>query len=477
MRKAKLLLRNAAFLLRHATSRLTHVLLEISIAAMLLGAPLGITAASAASNGVLSMEAGNGKVVTLEGAATNVFVADPKVAEVRPASASTLFVFGVGAGHTTVAALDNTGHLIAQYEVTVLPSHFGANQAQAAIARMLPGGRIAVQPAAKGLLLTGRVGDAGEAAQAVAIARGFVGDNQSVENQITIQSAIQVTLQVRIAEMSRQVVRNLGVNWSALGNIGTISKFSPFAALGLIANSDPTKATPNPANPLNLGGNFNAVVDALAQDNLAHILAEPTLTAISGQPASFLVGGEFPIPISGQNGSISVAFKNFGVALTFVPTVFSDGRISVHVAPEVSSISDQNAVTVAAGSSNFVIPSLVVQRAETTVELGSGQSFAIAGLLQDTVTHGTNGLPFLGDVPILGPLFRSDAFNRQQTELVILVTPFIVHPVDDRLALHTPDENYTPPGELDRLLLLHQTGDGRPGAPMRIPGDAGFVVQ
>ena len=128
-------------------------------------------------------------------------------------------------------------------------------------------------------------------------------------------------------------------------------------------------------------------------------------------------------------------------------------------------------------SSSFAIPSLVVQHAETTVELGSGQSFAIAGLLQDTVTHNANGLPFLGDIPILGPLFRSDAFSRQQTELVILVTPFVVHPVNDRLALHSPDENYTPPGELDRLLLLHQTGDGRPAAPMHIPGDAGFVVQ
>jgi pilus assembly protein CpaC len=487
MRKIKRLMRNAPFLLRRATSCLTHVLLEISIAAMLLGAPLGIIAASGAPNGALSMEAGNGKVVTLDGAATNVFVADPKVAEVRPASASTLFVFGVGPGHTTVAALDNTGHLIAQYEVTVLPSHFGANQAQAAIARMIPGGRITVQPAAKGLLLTGQVENPGEAAQAAAIARGFIGDNQAVENQIAIQSSIQVTLQVRIAEMSRQVVRNLGVNWSALGNIGTIAKFSPFAALGLVANSDSTAATSipaipgvnngNPPNPLNLGGSFNAVIDALAQDNLAHILAEPTLTTISGQPASFLVGGEFPIPVSGQNGSITVAFKNFGVALSFVPTVFSDGRISVHVAPEVSSISTQNAVTVAAGSSSFQIPSLVVQRAETTVELGSGQTFAIAGLLQDTVAHNANGLPFLGDVPILGPLFRSDAFNRQQTELVILVTPFVVHPVDDRLALHTPDENYTPPGELDRLLLLHQTGDGHSGTPVRIPGDAGFVVQ
>jgi pilus assembly protein CpaC len=225
------------------------------------------------------------------------------------------------------------------------------------------------------------------------------------------------------------------------------------------------------------GGNFNGVIDALAQDNLAHILAEPNLTVMSGQPANFLVGGEFPIPISQINGAISVDFKKFGVSLNFLPTVFSDGRINVHVAPEVSSLSNANSVTVASGNNAFVIPSLVVQHAETTVELGSGQSFAIAGLLQDVVTHNANGLPFLGDVPVLGPLFRSDAFNRQQTELVILVTPFIVHPVNDRNTLHLPDENYTPPGELDRLLFLHQTGTNTPATPVKVPGAAGFVVQ
>jgi pilus assembly protein CpaC len=471
----------------HVRFRLTRLLLEISIAAMVIGSPWAGLPASAAPvaqaappRGVLSMEAGSGKVVTLEGDASNVFVADPKVAEVRPASASSLFVFGVGPGHTTVAALDSAGHLISQYEVTVMPSHFSASEAQTAIARIIPGGHITVHPAAKGLLLTGQVENAGEVAQAAAIARGYLGDNQAVENQLSIQSSIQVTLQVRIASMSREVVRKLGVNWQSLGTIGTIGKALP--ALTLSANANTVAcaagtATIGGTTPLCGGGNFNGVIDALAQDNLAHILAEPTLTVMSGQAASFLVGGEFPIPVAQQNNAVSVSFKNFGVSLSFVPTVFSDGRINVHVAPEVSSLSTQNQVTVAAGSSNFVIPSLTVQRAETSVELGSGQSFAIAGLLQDTLTHGASGLPFLGDVPILGPLFRDDGFDRTQIELVILVTPYIVHPVNDRLALHTPDETYTPPGELDRLLLLHQTGDGHSTTPVRIPGDAGFVVQ
>jgi len=450
-------------------------LLEISIIAMLLNLPLHADAAGAPG---LSLEAGSGKVVTLSGEASNVFVADPKVAEVRPASPSTLFVFGVGPGHTSVAALDATGHVVSQFDVTVLPSQFNSSQAQAAINRMIPGSHVSVQPEAKGLLLTGRVDSPEDAARAVAIARGYLGSGDGLENQITVQSSMQVTLQVRIAEMSRQVVRNLGVNWQALGTIGSIGALP---ALTLNANANLLSCTAQGAMSGNItlcpGGNFNGVIDALAQDNLAHILAEPTLTVMSGQPASFLVGGEFPIPTAQQNGSISVSFKNFGVTLSFVPTVFSDGRINVHVAPEVSTTSNQNAVQVAAGTSSYIIPSLVVQRAETTVELGSGQTFAIAGLLQDVVTHNTNGLPFLGDVPILGPLFRSDAFNRQQTELVILVTPFVVRPVSDRLAMHTPDENYTPPSELDRLLFLHQTGRNHPAAPVAIPGEAGFVVE
>jgi pilus assembly protein CpaC len=493
-------------LLRRAKTHLTHVLLEISIAAMVIGTPWGVAtavaqqaapaaprfaqavpAAPAAPHvapvplagptvGSLTLEQGSGKVVALVSDATNVFVADPKVAEVRPASASTLFMFGVGPGHTTVAALDSTGALISQFDVTVVPSHYGAAEAQAAIARIIHGGHISVQPASKGLLLTGQVDNPSDVAQAAAIARGFLGENQTIENELAIKSSIQVTLQVRVAEMSRQVVRNLGVNWQALGSIGK------YAALGLATPGGAVTGAFGALSASYVNGNtsITGVIDALAQDSLAHILAEPTLTVMSGQAASFLVGGEFPIPVSEQNGSIGVSFKNFGVSLSFVPTVFNDGRINIHVSPEVSSVSNANSVTVPAGTGSnaaFVIPSLVVQRAETSVELGSGQSFAIAGLLQDVVQHNASGLPFLGDVPILGPLFRSDAFNRAQTELVIIVTPYLVRPVNDRLALQSPDENYTPPGELDRLLLLHQTGDGHSTTPVRIPGDAGFVVQ
>jgi pilus assembly protein CpaC len=225
------------------------------------------------------------------------------------------------------------------------------------------------------------------------------------------------------------------------------------------------------------GANFNGVIDALAQDNLARILAEPNLTVMSGQPASFLVGGQFPIPVAQQNNAITVDYKNFGVSLSFVPTVFADGRINLHVAPEVSKLSNLNGITVAAGNSNLVVPSLVVSRAETTVELGSGQSFAIAGLLETDHTQGHSGVPIAGDIPVLGALFRDNSFDNKETELVIVVTPFVVRPVNDASALHLPTDGYTLPRPADRLLFMRQVGQGQPDVPMHIPGAAGFVVQ
>ncbi len=462
-----------------------NVLREISIAALLIGMPMlaaaqtpaagPVAAASAAEHVSLVIESGTGRVIALQAPAANIFVADPKVAEVRPASASSLFIFGVGAGHTTVAALDNAGRPIAQYDITVQPSAFGASQAQATIARMVSGSRVQVQAQSKGLLLSGLVSSAADSAQAVAIAKGYVGENQIVENQLGVQAPIQVSLEVRVAQVSRQVVLNLGVNWGALGNVGRIGTISPALSLATGAVGIGAGA----AAPLAAGAGvgFNGIIDALAQDNLARILAEPTLTVMSGQPASFLVGGEFPIPVGGTNGSVTVAFKNFGVMLAFVPTVFSDGRISIHVAPEVSSTSNANSVSVNVGGSAFVIPSLVVSRAETTVELGSGQTFAIAGLLQDTIQHNPTSIPLLGEIPVIGPIFRDDKFNRQQTELVILVTPYIVRPVDNRAALHVPTEDYTPPSNIERLLYMRQVGESQTRVPVRIPGNAGFIVQ
>ena len=423
----------------------------------------------------LTVEAGLGRVVNLPGAVANVFVADPRIAEVRPASPNTLFVFGAAPGRTTLAAMDGSGRVVAQYQVTVRPAAYTAAEAASTINRAMPGGGIRVETLPTGLAVSGQVATPADAARVVELARSFVTEKQTVTNRLSVASATQISLRVRIAEMSRSVSRELGINWQALQGLGK------YAAVGL-ATSNPVTATI--ATPSVLAGVYadrsvalGAVIDALAQDNLVHLLAEPNLTTMSGEPASFLVGGEFPIPIAQQNGVLSLAFKQYGVNLSFVPTVMSDDRISIHVRPEVSQLTNQGAVQLSYLNSSISVPALSVRRADTTVEVGSGDSFAIAGLLQETVTQGTSAVPWLGEIPILGALFRSDSFQRNESELVIIVTPYIVRPVSDPTALRYPNDAYTPANDLERILLLRQSGQAAPVRPTRISGAAGWIVQ
>lgn len=465
---------------------LMKLLCEICVAAVLLGTPLAYAvdaptvtpvvpvAAPAGQPATLVLRAGTGTVLSLRGAAANIFVADPKVAEVRPGSASTLFVFGIAPGQTTVAAMDSTGHVLAQYELTVQPSGYGAQEAQAMIARLVPTSRVQVHADSKGLLLTGFVSNPSDAAQAVSIAKAYAGDTPNIDNDMSIMAPVQVTLSVRIAQMSREVVRNLGVNWSALAQFGQIGQIA-----SQITYSSTTTGITAPANCPNCRGvGFLGVIDALANDNLAQILAEPNLTVMSGQTASFQVGGEYPIPVlGGTNGQITVTYKDFGVLLSFLPTVLSDGRINLHVKPEVSELSTANSITVAQNGVSVAIPGLDVRRAETTVELGSGQSFAIAGLLQQNTSDDASGVPGAGDVPVLGALFRNSQFQKTETELVIVVTPYIVRPVNSLASLHLPTDGYTPPADLERLLLMRQVAANEPPVPVHIPGAAGFMVQ
>ena len=420
----------------------------------------------------LELETGAGQLLQLSAPAASVFVADPKVAEVHPANAGTLFLFGVGPGRTSVVAVDATGAALLDSQVIVRPSSYASSQAEAELRRAMPGREVRVRPKAKGLIVSGQVSTPEDAARALAITRSFLGDGDTVEDQLGVLSSVQVLLRVRLVEMSRTVVRDLGINWQALGSIGqfTLNFVTSNVLAGTLGGTK--------ANRLSLGTtDVNAMIDALAQDNLARVLAEPNLTAMTGQPASFLAGGEFPIPVGQQNNQVTIEFKQYGVQLTFVPTVLASNRINLHVRPEVSQLTTQGAVQLTAGNSSLQIPALTVRRAETTVELGSGQSFAIAGLLQDAITHAGSGVPGLGEIPILGALFRSDSFQRQETELVVVVTPFVVRPLDDQAALHSPGERYRPPSDFERLLLIRQTGTPSTGIAAHIPGDAGFIVK
>jgi pilus assembly protein CpaC len=222
---------------------------------------------------------------------------------------------------------------------------------------------------------------------------------------------------------------------------------------------------------------INALIDSLAQDRVISVLAEPNLTAQSGETASFLAGGEFPIPVATtQTGQIAIEVKQFGVSLAFVPTVLGPDRLNLRVRPEVSELSQNGAIEVPLGLGGTVrIPAITVRRAETTVELGSGQSFAIAGLLQRATDQTEQGTIGLQDLPVLGALFRSDRFRRAETELVIIVTPYIVRPVSEPARLAAPTDTFRPATDLERIIERRQLGRVRPGASRTL--DAGFIVE
>ena len=418
----------------------------------------------------LALEAGGGRVVRLPGPATSIFAADPKVAEARPASATSLFIFGVGPGRTTIAALDAAGTTLAQYDVVVRPSAFGATEARAALARVLPNNALQVDTRPNGMSVSGETATPAEAARALSIVQGYAAPGQTVDNLITVTGPTQVNLRVRFIEVDRSITRQFGLDWQALGSIG---RFAVSAA---------TNYSQAGATLIGLGYkgaiNVNAVIDALAQDQLVTILAEPNLTAQSGESASFLAGGEFPIPVGQQGGQVTIDFKQYGIALSFVPTVLNSGHISLRVRPEVSQLSTQGAVQLTAGNATVQVPALTVRRADTTVELGSGQSFAIAGLLQEARTQTGGGLPGVGDIPVLGALFHSDKFQRDETELVIVVTPYIVRPTGDPKALHVPDAaTAEPASDVQRILLFRQFAGAYASPPPPVPGDVGFLIR
>ena len=456
---------------RRAAGMLAWAALAVSL--------LLISSARAEVSRSVVIEAGMGRVMALRGSAASVFAADPKVAEVRPASPNSLFIFGVAPGRTTVAALAANGVPIAQWDVVVRPSTYAAGEAQGAINGAIPGASVATQAWPNGVAMTGQVTTPADAERASRLARSYLAEKGLLENRLTVAAPIQVNLRVRIAEMSRTLTRELGINWQALGNIGrygTLGLATANTLADLAGSASRVSGSYVKTGPRNAFTDINATIDALSQDQLVHVLAEPNLTALSGETASFLVGGEFPIPIAQQNNSISVEFKEYGISLAFVPTVASGDRIVLRVRPEVSQLTDQGAVRLGNGNTSVQIPAITVRRADTTVELGSGQSFAIAGLLQQAEKLTGLGLPFLGDIPILGALFRSDSFLQNETELVIIVTPYIVRPVSNPRALASPDDDWRPPSDLERIVLLRQKARGVTPTSVHIPGDAGFVL-
>ncbi len=443
------------------------------------------------------VDAGSGRLIQLPGPAATILAADPRIARVQPASPTSIFVMGVAPGRTTVIAAADNGTPIAEYDVMIRPGSgptaVDPNAARAApspsavegaIRRSLPGmGAVHVTASGRNsFLMSGTVANASESQRAEAIARATAGENREIINNLELLSSTQVNVRVRVAEISRQITHDLGFNWQALGRAGSF-------ALGLRTGSSATTV----ANAITGGAissgygagvttgklDINSVIDALAADQLITILAEPNLTAQSGETASFLAGGEFPVPTgtSGSSNSITVDFKQFGVSLSIVPTVLGPDRLNLRVRPEVSELTTTGSVSLPLATGSVTIPALQVRRAETTVELGTGQSFAIAGLLQRNTTQADTSILGLGDLPVVGPLFRTDSFLRTETELVIIVTPYLVQPVSDPNRLVSPTDGFQPALDLDRIIYRRQLARGLPMPQLRSRPDAGFIVE
>lgn len=426
----------------------------------------------------VSIEIRKASLIRLETPVAAVFVADPAIADVQVKSPRLIYVFGLAVGETTFFAIDENEEVIAKLLVKV--SH-NLTRLREAISSLAPTSGVKVNSIDGAIVMEGIVDSPALATNLRQLVGRFVSQGEAVIDRLKISAPNQVNLRVRVAEVSRSAIKELGVNWDAVFT-GTSFLFglatgNPVLAAGEFATRS------NAAN--SVFGSFtndtldvNGLIDALANEGLLYVLAEPNLTAMSGETASFLAGGEFPIPVPGNNGGVTITFKQFGVQLAFTPVLLGDARISLRVRPEVSQLSTSGAVQI----DTFLIPALTTRRAETTVELASGQSFAIAGLLSANTNQDISKFPGLGDVPVLGSLFRSETFLRDESELVIIITPYLVRPVIGR-DLASPTDGLAPPNDIERILMGRNYGEGTGETADEEPdethlqGPAGFMVE
>ena len=416
----------------------------------------------------------SGELVRLDRPVASVFVADSTIADVQVVTDTLIYVYGRIPGETNVFAVDAQDEVVGHLRVAVqLP----VDDLNRNLAAAVQSGTVRAVPTGNSVMLTGSTRSPAEAADAMRLAGGYVGSDDSIINQMSIDGPTQINLRVRFAEVSRDVVQELGVNWESLFTVGSAT----FGwALGRDFVTGTQFFTEGDAGTI-LGSfqngdiNANVLIDALESEGFASVLAEPNLTAMSGEEAAFLAGGEFPIPVDDGNRGVTVEFRPFGISLAFTPTVLSSGRISLTVRPEVSELSTVGAITLGGIS----VPSLTIRRAETTVELGSGESFAIAGLFENDYSEVIDQIPVIGDLPIIGPLFRSTEFRSRQSELVIMVTPYLVQPVQDNSIVSPTDPPSDFIGTFDGPQPLAAVPDdvvalvGR-GLPL---GQAGFVLK
>ena len=488
---------------RPITARLVALAFAIAFAALPLSGPRAAQVIRP-TGAAITLDVSKGLIIRLERPCSSVFVADPDIADVQLKSPTVLYLMGKAAGETTVYAVDQQDAVLLDSRVEVRQD---IDRLQREIEQLDPSHRVQAKAVDDSIVLEGSVKDAAAGDDIRKIAARYVASPAQLVNRLTLDAPNQIDLQVRVAEVQRNVLKQFGINWDNIqasaggvfGFAGATPALAPLSSSngvssiipGLASNSSLTKAFNAGAGPASIAGfnaptstlignaknnNFfgsfrsgdfmiNALVDALAQQGLITILAEPNLVTVSGQKASFLAGGEFPVPVPQAGGTggvaITIDWKQFGVSLSFTPTILGDGRIALHVAPEVSELAPNQGITVQGVS----VPGITTRRADTTVELGSGQTFAIAGLLQNATQQQLNSYPWIGDIPVIGALFRSTAFQRGESELVILVTPYLVQPVSSATALKTSTEGFFAPSDKNRVLNGDLNAAPQPGSP------------
>lgn len=416
----------------------------------------------------------------------DVIVSQTDTIDATVHTARRIMVYAKQIGSGNVFVLGRDGRQILVLDITIKRD---LSELASMLRRLIPNGRLEVAASGDGVVLSGNVTQPGDATRAEEIAKQYM-KTGTVVNMLTVSEREQVLLKVTVAEIQREAIRRLGVDLpQAIASAGafTFGKViqNGFPVSGALASSaifNPVGAAPIARSGTALqttanwsGNSISTLIQSFERVGLGRTLAEPTLTAISGETAKFLAGGEFPIPVAVQNNTVSVSWKQFGVNVAFTPYVLAEGRINLKVAAEVSELSTQGAVQ----SAGFNIQGLQVRRAETTVEMASGAALAIAGLLSDQTRQSVEGVPELRSLPVLGALFRSKDFLNNQSELVILVTPIIVRPTGPS-KLSRPDEGFAPANDLKGLFLghVHRIYNASPRiGPDLVNGDLGYIVE
>jgi pilus assembly protein CpaC len=405
----------------------------------------------------LALGVGKSVIIDLPRDVKDVLVADPKIANAVIRSPQRAYIIGAAVGQTNVVFFDSEGQQIATYDIAIKRD---LNGVRAALRQLLPGAAIQAEGVGEGVMLTGSVSTPIEAQQAGDVVARLVGGPEKVVNSIVVRGRDQVMLKVSVAEVRRDIIKQLGIDLSASMNYGTavvnFNNTNPFTQNGgpLVAGNTLTTSA---LNKLGLP-TVSATLRAMESAGVVRTLAEPNLTAISGESATFIVGGEFPFPTgvtcqTNPQGAVgqcapSIAFKKFGISLNFTPVVLTEGKISLRVMTEVSEVSNDNSINI----SGVQVPSIKTRRAETTLEIPSGGSLAMAGLIQEQTKQAVNGMPGVDQIPVLGQLFRSQDFVNSQTELMVIVTPYVVRAVAQK-ELSRPDDGFAPASDAQSTLL------------------------